>query len=89
MQVHESPNTPFTILRTRFKKGCSIIIINYVILIIAPKVIIYDNACNLHNYCLNRDPLFFMDTWFLVDRLHWSNHTGMYKLLFLYSFSLL
>ena len=47
-------------------------------LFLAPKVVIYDNACNLHAYCrLNRDPLFFKSTWFLVDRFHWPNHTGM------------
>lgn len=43
----------------------------------APKVIIYDNGCNLHNYCLNREPTHFKESWFLVDRLHWANHTGI------------
>ena len=42
----------------------------------APQVIIYDNGCNLHNYCLNREPLFFKNSWFLVDRFHWPNHSG-------------
>ena len=37
---------------------------------------IYDNACHLHNYALNRDPVFFQNTWFLVDRFHWCNHVG-------------
>ncbi len=46
----------------------------------APKVIIYDNACALHNYCLNRDPEFFKDTTFLVDRFHWKNHTSKYRI---------
>lgn len=36
----------------------------------------YDNACGLHTYCLNRDPNFFKITKFLVDRFHWSNHKG-------------
>ena len=40
----------------------------------APQVVIYDNACNLHNYCLNRDPGFFASTKFCVDRFHWVNH---------------
>ncbi|XP_078614406.1 uncharacterized protein LOC144883690 [Branchiostoma floridae x Branchiostoma japonicum] len=62
MVKHESPNTPFTILRTRFKD--------------VPETVIYDNSCNLHSYCLNRDPLLFKNTWFLVDRLHWKNHKG-------------
>ena len=43
----------------------------------APRVIIYDNACNLHSYCLNREPKFFQNSQFLVDRFHWPNHTGM------------
>ena len=42
----------------------------------APKVVIYDFACSLHQYCLNRDPVFFQNTRFLVDRFHWKNHTG-------------
>ena len=37
---------------------------------------IYDNACNLHNYCLNRELQYFKNTWFIVDRFHWRNHTG-------------
>lgn len=44
----------------------------------APSVVIYDNACNLHNYCLNREPAFYKMTWMVVDRLHWPNHTGVY-----------
>ncbi|KAI8516532.1 hypothetical protein Bbelb_051130 [Branchiostoma belcheri] len=38
------------------------------------ETVIYDNSCNLHTYCLNRDPLLFKHTWFLMDRLHWKNH---------------
>ncbi|XP_069105019.1 uncharacterized protein [Argopecten irradians] len=60
MKYHESPNVPFTILRSRFQK--------------APSLVVYDNACNLHTYCLNRDPLFFKDTQFRVDALHFRNH---------------
>ena len=44
--------------------------------VIAPAMVIYDNACNLLSYCLNREPDFFRTTWFLVDRFHWHNHTG-------------
>ncbi|XP_062376267.1 uncharacterized protein LOC134064364 [Sardina pilchardus] len=62
METSESVNIPFTILRTRFQSG--------------PRVVLYDNACKLHAYALNRDPDFFKETWFLVDRLHWKNHTG-------------
>lgn len=42
----------------------------------APKVVIYDFACALHEYCLNRLPAFFKDTLFLVDRFHWYNHVA-------------
>ncbi|XP_060601822.1 uncharacterized protein LOC132755047 [Ruditapes philippinarum] len=62
MASNESPNVPFTILRTRFKR--------------APRQVIYDNACKLHEYCLNRDPLFFKETEFYIDRLHLDNHTS-------------
>lgn len=49
-------------------------IVNFFFL--APRLIVYDNACNLHSYALNRDPVFFKNTQFLVDRLHWRDHTG-------------
>eukprot|EP00112_Aurelia_sp_Birch-Aquarium-sp1_P011847 Seg249.10 transcript_id=Seg249.10/GoldUCD/mRNA.D3Y31 product="hypothetical protein" protein_id=Seg249.10/GoldUCD/D3Y31 len=62
MESNESPNVPFTVFRTRFLN--------------APNTIIYDNCCNLHNYCLNRDPIHFNKTKFLVDRFHWKYHVG-------------
>ena len=37
---------------------------------------IYDNACNLYDYIMNRDPLMFKNTMFLSDRLHWPNHNN-------------
>ena len=40
----------------------------------APAVIVYDFACKLYEYCMNRDPAFFMKTQFLVDRFHLKNH---------------
>ncbi len=42
----------------------------------APTHIIYDFACNLHKYCLNREPKFFRDTKFLIDQHHQGNHIG-------------
>ncbi|XP_065052628.1 uncharacterized protein LOC135681910 isoform X2 [Rhopilema esculentum] len=62
MEHQESPNIPYTVIRTRFPS--------------APDAIIYDNCCNLHQYCLNRDPSYFRTCKFLVDRFHWKNHTG-------------
>lgn len=47
---------------------------------LAPKLIIYDNACNLQEYCLNRDPGFFANTKFCVDKFHWYNHKGKFCL---------
>ncbi|XP_066271346.1 uncharacterized protein [Branchiostoma lanceolatum] len=61
----ESPKYPFRILKSRFST--------------APSVIIYDNACQLHSYCLNRDPGFFQNSRFFVDRLHFKNHKGCSK----------
>ncbi|XP_077987997.1 uncharacterized protein LOC144442507 [Glandiceps talaboti] len=62
MKQVESPAVPFSIIMTRFPT--------------APQIIIYDNCCKLHQYSLNREPEFFKNTLFLVDRLHWKNHTG-------------
>ena len=43
---------------------------------VAPKVVVYDFACGLEEFALNRAPGFFKDTFFVVDRFHWSNHTA-------------
>lgn len=77
----ESPNVPFTIFRTRFHTGKDRSAISFDLRShfhsAAPQYIVYDNACGLHTYCLNRDPHFFKMTKILVDRFHWSNHKGM------------
>jgi hypothetical protein len=41
-------------------------------------VVIYNNTCHLHTYCLNREPGMFKNTKFIIDRLHvhLPNHTG-------------
>lgn len=36
----------------------------------APQVIIYDNNCKLHCYAVNREPAFFRNTAWFIDRLH-------------------
>ena len=41
-----------------------------------PRVIIYDNGCNLHEYILNRSPGLFFNTLFLSDGFHWKNHSN-------------
>jgi hypothetical protein len=62
MQSAESCKTVFQILVTRFR--------------VQPKVIIYDNGCNLSEYILNRAPGPFKDTYILSDGFHWKNHTN-------------
>lgn len=42
----------------------------------APELVVYDFACSLHAYCLNRAPQFFSNTLFLVDRFYWGNHAS-------------
>lgn len=54
METPESPRMPFVVFATRWEQP--------------PQRVIYDNACKLHNYCLNREPLLFKNTHFLVDR---------------------
>ena len=65
MRDHESPRVPFNIFCMRF--SCP------------PKTIVYDNACKLHQFCLNRDPHFFKNTVSVVDRFHWKGHIGCSK----------
>ena len=65
LQPCESPKHPFQIFKTRFPRP--------------PLLIIYDNACRLHVYCLNREPHFFENTRFAVDRFHWRGHIGCSK----------
>ena len=37
---------------------------------------VYDNACKLYVYYLNREPALYKDTCFFVDRFHWKGHVG-------------
>lgn len=62
LKQHESPRHPFELILTRFHS--------------MPEYIIYDNSCKLHQYVLNREPVMFQNTTFLVDRFHWRGHTG-------------
>lgn len=41
-----------------------------------PQIILYDNACNLYEYILNRNPKPFNDSKLLVDGFHYSSHTN-------------
>lgn len=63
MPVSEGRNDPFSVMKTWFAK--------------APRLVVYDFACALEEYCLNRDPIYFKDTQFVIDRFHWKNHIGL------------
>lgn len=39
-------------------------------------VVMYDNGCRLHEYILNRFPTAAKNMQFLIDSLHWMNHTS-------------
>eukprot|EP00889_Picochlorum_renovo_P002359 jgi/Picre1/29389/NNA_004777.t1 len=58
----EGRDEPFTFLTCYLKK--------------APRVVVYDFACALMDYCLNRAPDFFKFTLFVVDAFHWVNHVA-------------
>ena len=65
MRRCESPQVPFSIFTSRFPTP--------------PKTIVYDNACKLHVYCLNREPALYRSTRFFVDRFYWKGHIGCSK----------
>ena len=56
LQKSESLEIIYAALVTRFVK--------------LPTYLIYDNACNLYEYCANRAPNLFVDTVFLSDGFH-------------------
>ena len=40
----------------------------------APSLVVYDFGCASADYCLQREPHFFRDTLFVVDRFHEKGH---------------
>ncbi|ETV74055.1 hypothetical protein H257_11367 [Aphanomyces astaci] len=62
MTQPESPETLFSIFYSRFPD--------------ADRVVIYDNACNYHEYCINRKPQFFANQVTKQDRIHAKGHVG-------------
>lgn len=42
---------------------------------VAPKIVVYDYACQLAPYAMVREPAFFRDTRFVVDEFHAMGHT--------------
>ena len=65
MRKFESARVPFELFYTRFPG--------------APGTIIYDNACNASRYCLRREPFYFSNVLFLIDRMHQCNHVGCHS----------
>ena len=60
MEDHESPQTIFDIIFDRFE--------------VPPSMIIYDNACHADSYCLGRQPAWFANTSWMIDRVHQAGH---------------
>ena len=52
----ESPRDAFAVLYTRLRRED------------LPDVLVHDNGCALRNYCLRREPAFFANVRFVVDR---------------------
>lgn len=59
--VAEGRNDVFAAIYTRFP--------------VAPKIVIYDFACQLAPYCLVREARYFRHTRFLIDELHAHDHS--------------
>ncbi|KAF5331969.1 hypothetical protein D9611_008841 [Ephemerocybe angulata] len=53
----------------------------------APKMVIYDFACALGPYCLIREPEFFKNTLFVIDKFHTAGHTKCSPAAFLDQYS--
>ncbi|KAF9230279.1 hypothetical protein BU15DRAFT_83840 [Melanogaster broomeanus] len=66
--IAEGRNDVFSAIYTRFA--------------VAPKVIIYDFACQLAPYCFVREARYFQNTRFLIDELHAHDHTRCGKACF-------
>jgi hypothetical protein len=65
MRRYEGPSTAFDMLVRRFPQ--------------APGMVVYDNACNLSRYALKREPGFFAQTRFRIDRVHQAGHVGCHE----------
>ena len=69
----EGRNDVFSALITRWAKP--------------PKRVVYDFACALGPYCMTREPDFFADTLFVIDRFHAKGHTKCSPAAFLSTYS--
>ena len=62
MHSPESPETLFSFLYSRLPD--------------AVRIIVYDAACKLREYCSNREPFYFKKAFMTIDRFHSNNHVG-------------
>ena len=62
MSYSESPRFLFSLLLQYWER--------------APSLILYDNACHASEYCVNREPDFFKNSVFVIDKFHYRNHTA-------------
>ena len=60
IDAYESPRAVFDVIFMRFVRP--------------PQCVVYDNSCHLSLYCALREPSFFRDVSFIVDRFHARNH---------------
>ncbi|GAQ93648.1 hypothetical protein KFL_017560010, partial [Klebsormidium nitens] len=60
----ESPRDPFTVLYTRFNREE------------LPRVLINDCSCSDQNYCFRREPTFFSNVRFVIDKFHYGKAEG-------------
>jgi CxC4 like cysteine cluster associated with KDZ transposases len=60
LDAPESPRMVYEVLMTRFSEN--------------PCIVLYDNACNLLEYILNRDPYPLRNISFFVDGFHYASH---------------
>lgn len=54
----------------------------------APEIVVYDFACQLAPYCLAREPEFFRDTMFVIDKMHSQGHSNCSQSFFLQNYTL-
>ena len=62
LERRESPKTFFDFFVSRYPR--------------APSMVVYDHACGLCEYALNRMPHWWRFTQFRVDVFHWPNHVA-------------
>jgi hypothetical protein len=75
----EGRNDMFSAMYTRYSQCICILHAKLALTLclrfpVAPEVVIHDFACSLADYCLSREPMYFKNTLFVVDKFHSRNH---------------